>query len=59
MLKNSIEKVLYKRKAGIEHVKIGKYILENLHDINQFMDDPDFESTSDIEIKGNKKLNTS
>ena len=55
-LKNSIEKVLYKRKAGIEHVKIGKYILENLHDINQFMDDPDFESTSDIEIKG-KLLN--
>jgi hypothetical protein len=55
-LKNSIEKVLYKRKAGIKHVKIGKYILENLHDINQFMDDPDFESTSDIEIKG-KLLN--
>ena len=36
--KNSIDKVLYKRKVGIDYIKFGKYKLENIHDINQLMD---------------------
>ena len=38
-LKNSIDKVLFNRKAGIKHIKFGKYKLENIHDINQFFDE--------------------
>ena len=34
---NSINKVLYKRKAGIEYVEYNGYRLENIHDINQIM----------------------
>jgi len=49
---NSIEKVLYNRKAGIEYIKFGKYKLENVHDINQFMDDAKNNKSSAYEIKG-------
>ena len=34
---NSINKVLYKRKAGIEYVQYNGYKLENIHDITQIM----------------------
>ena len=37
-LKRSIEKEFYKRKVGIKYIKFGDYKLENIHDINQFMD---------------------
>ena len=57
-LKKSIDKVLYKRKAGIEYIQFGKYKLENIHDINQFMDDEKNLENSDYKVKGNLfKLN--
>ena len=34
-IKDSIDGVLYNRKAGIEYVEYNNYKLENLHDINQ------------------------
>ena len=37
-IRTSIENVIYKRKVGINFIKFGKYKLENIHDINQFMD---------------------
>ena len=37
-LKDSINKVLYKRKVGINFVEYNKYKLENIHDINQILD---------------------
>ena len=51
-LKNSIEKVLYKRKVGIKYIKFGNYKLENIHDINQFMDDLDAQKNNDFKIEG-------
>lgn len=57
-LKKSIEKVLYKRKVGIEYIQFGKYKLENIHDINQFMDDTKNIENSEYEVVGNLlKLN--
>ena len=46
-LKKSINKTLYDRKAGIEYIKFKNYKLENLHDINQFLQ----ESQNDKELK--------
>ncbi len=51
-LSKSIEKVLYKRKVGIEYIQFGKYKLENIHDINQFMDEAQSSGSSEYEIKG-------
>ena len=34
---SSINKVLQKRKAGIEHIEYNGFKLENIHDINQIM----------------------
>ena len=51
-LSNSIEKVLYDRKAGIEYIKFGKYKLENFHDINQFFEDAKEEKNHEYEIVG-------
>ncbi len=50
-LKSAIERVLYKRKVGIKYISFGKYKLENIHDINQFMEDND-ENNKDFEIEG-------
>ena len=38
-LTDSINKVLFNRKAGIEYIKYNNYKLENLHDINHIYDD--------------------
>ena len=51
-LKSSIEKVLQKRKLGINYIKFGKHKLENIHDINQFMDDPQNIEGKDYEVNG-------
>ena len=51
-LKSSIEKVLHKRKLGINYIKFGKHKLENVHDINQFMDDPQNIEGKDYEVNG-------
>ena len=51
-LKESINKVLHQRKAGIEYIKFGKYKLENLHDINQFMSQTEDINEAEYEIKG-------
>ena len=50
--KDSIDKVLYKRKVGIDYIKFGKYKLENIHDINQFMDNTKNKNNKDFEIVG-------
>lgn len=50
--KESIDKVLYKRKVGIDYIKFGDYKLENIHDINQFMDHAKKEKNKDYEIVG-------
>ena len=50
-LKSAIERVLYKRKVGIKYISFGKYKLENIHDINQFMEDND-DNNKDFEIEG-------
>lgn len=51
-LKSSIEKVLQKRKLGINYIQFGKHKLENIHDINQFMDDPQNIEGKDYEVNG-------
>lgn len=51
-LKSSIENILYKRKVGINYIKFGNYKLENIHDINQFMDSEENKSNSDYKIDG-------
>ena len=48
-LTQAIDQILYKRKAGIKHIKFGNHKLENIHDINQFMDDND---NLDYEVVG-------
>ena len=48
-LTQAIDQILYKRKAGIKYIKFGNHKLENIHDINQFMDDND---NLDYEIVG-------
>ena len=50
--RDSIDKVLYKRKVGIDYIKFGKYKLENIHDINQFMDHAKNKDNKDYEIVG-------
>ena len=50
--KDSIDKVLYKRKVGIDYIKFGKYKLENIHDINQFMDYAKNKNKKDYKIVG-------
>ena len=50
--KDSIDKVLYKRKVGIDYIKFGKYKLENIHDINQFLDYAKNKDNKDYEIVG-------
>ena len=43
-IKTSIENTLYKRKVGIKYIKFGNYKLENIHDINQFLENNDTEN---------------
>ena len=50
--KDSIDKVLYKRKVGIDYIKFGDYKLENIHDINQFMDHAKNKDDKNYEIVG-------
>tara|TARA_X000000950_G_C13851334_1_gene634619 strand:- start:160 stop:1077 length:918 start_codon:yes stop_codon:yes gene_type:complete len=50
--RDSIDKVLYKRKVGIDYIKLGEYKLENIHDINQFMDSEKNKDNKDYEIVG-------
>jgi uncharacterized protein with PQ loop repeat len=38
--------------VGIKHIKFGKYKLENLHDINQFMSQTSNMDISEYEIEG-------
>lgn len=51
-LKKSIEKVLYKRKVGIRYITVGDYKLENIHDINQFMDEKSNKQNIDYKVEG-------
>lgn len=51
-IKNSIENVLYKRKVGINYIEFKNYKLENIHDINQFMDSNKNKVNTDYKING-------
>ena len=51
-LKRSIESALYKRKAGIKSIHFKKYDLTNIHDINQFIEDNEYEEGVDYEVEG-------
>tara|TARA_A100001037_G_scaffold303988_1_gene339447 strand:+ start:4288 stop:5199 length:912 start_codon:yes stop_codon:yes gene_type:complete len=51
-LSRAIEKVLYKRKVGIKSIKYKKYKLENIHDINEFMNDSRYTMGKDYTIEG-------
>jgi hypothetical protein len=51
-LKRSIESALYKRKAGIKSIHFKKYDLTNIHDINQFLEDNEYEEGVDYEVEG-------
>ena len=51
-IKNSVENILYKRKVGIKHIKFGNYKLENIHDINQFIESKEYKLNKDYEIDG-------
>ena len=48
--KDSINKVLYNRKAGIKYIEYNNYKLENFHDINQIYEDG--KNNKDIKIVG-------
>ena len=51
-LKGSIESALHKRKAGIKSIHFQKYKLENIHDINQFMDENEHKEGVDYTVEG-------
>lgn len=51
-LEKSIERSLYKRKAGIKSVLFQKYKLENIHDINQFMEEKKYKEGIDYKVEG-------
>jgi len=51
-LKNSIDKTLYDRKAGIKYIKFKNYKLENIHDINQFIESSKNNKNLDFKIEG-------
>ena len=48
--KDSINKVLYNRKAGIKYIEYNNYKLENFHDINQIYEDG--KNNKDVKIVG-------
>jgi len=51
--KDSINKVLYNRKAGIKYIEYNNYKLENFHDINQIYENyKNKENNKDIKIIG-------
>ncbi len=49
-VKDSINKVLYNRKAGVKYIEYNNYKLENLHDINQIYES--HKSSDKIKIVG-------
>ena len=52
-LKDAIDKTLFDRKAGIEHIEFNGYKLENIHDINHFMENSKDKKNTDFKIIGN------
>jgi diadenosine tetraphosphate (Ap4A) HIT family hydrolase len=51
-LTNSINKTLYERKAGIEYIQYKNFKLENIHDINQILEDKDIFESNDVKVVG-------
>tara|TARA_B100000700_G_scaffold325757_1_gene435359 strand:+ start:1287 stop:2195 length:909 start_codon:yes stop_codon:yes gene_type:complete len=49
-IKDSINQVLYNRKAGVKYIEYNNYKLENLHDINQIYEN--HKNTDKIKIVG-------
>ena len=54
-IKNSINSVLYNRKAGIEYIEYNNYKLQNIHDINHIYEDliSNKNKDKDFKIVGN------
>lgn len=52
-LKDAIDKTLFDRKAGIKHIEFNGYKLENIHDINHFMENSKDKKNTDFKIIGN------
>ena len=48
-----IDKTLFDRKAGIKHIEFNGYKLENIHDINHFMEDSKNKKNVDFKVIGN------
>ncbi len=51
-LTESIDRTLYKRKAGIEYIMFNNYKLHNFHDINHFIEEAKNDESKKFEIKG-------
>ena len=51
-LTESIDRTLYKRKAGIEYIIFNNYKLQNFHDINHFIENSKDDESKKFEIKG-------
>ena len=51
-LTDSIDRTLYKRKAGIEYITFNNFKLHNFHDINHFIENSKNDETKKFEIKG-------
>lgn len=51
-LERSINKTLYKRKAGIESIIYNNYKLQNFHDIDHFMENHKLDEKDNFEIVG-------
>ncbi len=49
---DSIDRTLYKRKAGIEYITFNNFKLHNFHDINHFIENSKDDETKKFEIKG-------
>tara|TARA_B100001741_G_scaffold236622_1_gene197581 strand:+ start:3073 stop:3987 length:915 start_codon:yes stop_codon:yes gene_type:complete len=51
-LSESIDRTLYKRKAGIEYITFKNFKLHNFHDINHFIENSKNDETKKFKIKG-------
>lgn len=51
-LTKAINTTLHERKAGIEYIQYKDYKLENIHDINQFLEDKNNLKDEDIKVVG-------
>ena len=51
-LTDSIDKTLFDRKAGVKYIEVNDYKLENIHDINHFIENSADKKQTDFKIIG-------